>query len=168
MTPCCMPAAHHEQGTLYPCLHASNPECREDRDSGGLGQVARSVRHPYHRQERDSKGDRVPDETDASEVEHVVEEVDVSWLDDHVELDLTANGRVTANGEAADPPVSRGSSERAGDLASDHWRERAVLWRERAIAAELVAKMLQRNLDDLHATLEDLRREAKAVATAQE
>ncbi len=110
----------------------------------------------------------MPDETDASEVEEVVEEVDVSWLDDQVELDLTANGRVTANGEAADGPTSRVTSERASDLASDHWRERAVIWRERALAAELVAKMLQRNLDDLHATLEDLRREAKAVATAQE
>jgi hypothetical protein len=114
----------------------------------------------------------VPDETDASEVEEVieevVEEVDVSWLDDHVELDLTGNGRVIANGEPADGPASRVTSELATDLASDHWRERAVIWRERAIAAELVAKMLQRNLDDLHATLEDLRREAKAVATAQE
>ena len=110
----------------------------------------------------------MPDETDASEVEEVVEEVDVSWLDDHVELDLTANGPAVANGEAADGPTSRVTSERASDLESDHWRERAVIWRERAQAAELVAKMLQRNLDDLHATLEDLRREAKAVATAQE
>ena len=110
----------------------------------------------------------MPDETDASEVEEAVEEVDVSWLDDQVELDLTGNGRVTANGEAAGQLPSRVTSERAGDLESDHWRERAVIWRERTIAAELVAKMLQRNLDDLHATLEDLRREAKAVATAQE
>jgi len=106
----------------------------------------------------------VPDETSASEHE----EVDVSWLDEHVALDLTENGRVAGNGEVPDEPFSRATSARADDLASDHWRQRAVIWRERAQAAELVAKMLQRNLDDLHATLEDLRREAKAVATAHE
>ena len=32
-----------------------------------------------------------------------------------------------------------------------------MLWRERALAAELVSRMLQRNLDDLRANLEDLR-----------
>ena len=75
---------------------------------------------------------------------------------------------MTANGEAEAAPPTGVTSERASELASDHWRERAVIWRERALAAELVAKVLQRNLNDLHATLEDLRREAKAVATAQE
>ena len=114
--------------------------------------------------ERHSRGDRVPDETSASEQE----QVDVSWLDDHVHLDLTENGQAAGNGEVRDGPSSRVTSARANDLASDHWRERAVIWRERAQAAELVAKMLQRNLDDLHATIEDLRREAKAVATAHE
>jgi len=106
----------------------------------------------------------VPDETSASEIE----EVDVTWLDDHVELDLTGDGRATPNGEAGAAPTTGATSERANELANDHWRERAVLWRERALAAELVAKMLQRNLDDLRANLDDLRREAKAVAAAQE
>ena len=109
----------------------------------------------------------VPDETSASEVEEAVEEV-VAWLDEQVALHLTGNGLVTANGEAEVAPPTCATSERASELASDHWRERAVIWRERALAAELVAKVLQRNLNDLHATLEDLRREAKAVATAQE
>ena len=102
------------------------------------------------------------DETSASEVE------DVSWIDEHVELDLTGNRPAESNGATAGESNAGPSSERGSELASDHWRERAVLWRERAIAAELVAKMLQRNLDDLHASLEDLRREAKAVATAKQ
>jgi len=56
----------------------------------------------------------------------------------------------------------------AAQLESDHWRERAVLWRERALAAELVVKMLQRNLDDLRGNLADLRREAEQWARPQE
>jgi hypothetical protein len=108
----------------------------------------------------------VPDETDAPEVKEA--ESEVSWLDEHVELDLTGHGPAHANGGAAEAPRTGATSERAGELEGDHWRERAVIWRERALAAELVAKMLQRNLDDLRANLEDLRREAKAVAAAQE
>jgi hypothetical protein len=99
----------------------------------------------------------VADEISAPEVD----DVDVSWLDQHAELEFAGNGRANA-------PAASETSARASELASDHWRERAVIWRERAIAAELVAKMLQRNLDDLRANLEDLRREAKAVATAHQ
>ena len=40
------------------------------------------------------------------------------------------------------------------------------MWRERAMAAELVAKMLQRNLDDLRANVEDLRRKVEAATAA--
>jgi hypothetical protein len=57
-------------------------------------------------------------------------------------------------GPAGDAPRAAPRSVEA-DL--DHWRERAVLWRERALAAELVSRMLQRNLDDLRANLDDLR-----------
>ena len=103
------------------------------------------------------------DETGASEAEG-----EVAWLDEQVELHVTGNGRVAANGEADAAPTAGVTSERASELASDHWRERAVVWRERALAAELVAKVLQRNLNDLHATLEDLRREARAMTAAQE
>ena len=95
---------------------------------------------------------QVFDETGASEAEG-----EVAWLDEQVELHVTGNGRVAANGEADAAPTAGVTSERASELASDHWRERAVVWRERALAAELVAKVLQRNLNDLHATLEDLR-----------
>ena len=72
------------------------------------------------------------------------------------------------NGDSpAAPPddqVVAPSSDRAVELESEHWRECAVLWRERAMAAELVAKMLQRNLDDLRANLEDLRVKVEAAA----
>jgi hypothetical protein len=71
------------------------------------------------------------------------------------------NGDAPANSGGHAP-----ASDRAGELESEHWRERAVVWRERALAAELVSRMLQRNLDDLRASLEDLRREAQAVAAA--
>src|SRR3954469_18843550 len=104
----------------------------------------------------------VPDDTGASEAEG-----DVAW-DEQVELHLSGNGRLAANGEADAASTVGETSQRASELASDHWRERAVIWRERTLAAELLAKVLQRNLNDLHATVEDLRREARAVAAAQE
>ena len=104
------------------------------------------------------------DESGASEVEAT----NFAWLDEHVELDLTQNGRAEASGDVGGAPIAGETSERASELANDHWRERAVIWRERAIAAELVAKLLQRSVDDLRANLEDLRREAKAVAAAQQ
>jgi hypothetical protein len=84
-----------------------------------------------------------------------VDDVDVS--SDADDLDLSG-------AEAAE----NGRSERAAELSNDHWRERAIVWRERALAAELVSRMLQRNLDDLRANLDDLRREAEAVRDAQQ
>lgn len=39
----------------------------------------------------------------------------------------------------------------------DKWRERAVIWRERAMAADVVAKELRAHMADLQANLEDVR-----------
>jgi hypothetical protein len=68
-------------------------------------------------------------------------------------IDLTAQELVDTNGRVliSDDRITKLEADR------DHWRERAVVWHERAVAAELVVKMLQRNLDDLRANLDDLR-----------
>jgi hypothetical protein len=87
------------------------------------------------------------------------------------ELDLAAHELAETNGVLAAAPADRDrtpSSERGATLESEHWRERAIVWRERAMGAELVAKMLQRNLDDLRANLEDLRRKIDAAAADAE
>jgi hypothetical protein len=115
-------------------------------------------------------------ENGSREAAHVAPEPDVPSAPDEsdavvgesLELDLAGHAlaEFPSDPPAAAPddqPVTP-ASERAAELASDHWRERAVVWRERAMAAELVAKMLQRNLDDLRANLEDLRLKVEAAA----
>jgi hypothetical protein len=88
-----------------------------------------------------------------------------------VELDVATDGPAETTGEA--PIVPAGdeprtpASDRAVGLESEHWRERAIVWRERAMGAELVAKMVQRNLDDLRANLEDLRARLEVFAAAE-
>jgi hypothetical protein len=39
----------------------------------------------------------------------------------------------------------------------DHWRERAVVWRERAMGADMLVKTLNAHMSDLRINLEDLR-----------
>jgi hypothetical protein len=86
-------------------------------------------------------------------------------------LDAAAGEPAGTTGEA--PIVPAGdelrtpSSDRAVELESEHWRERAIVWRERAMGAELVAKMVQRNLDDLRANLEDLRARLEVFAATE-
>ena len=77
-----------------------------------------------------------------------------------------AEASADAPGASADDQPMAPSSDRAVELESEHWRERAIVWRERAMGAELVAKMLQRNLDDLRANLDDLRLKVEAAAAA--
>jgi hypothetical protein len=87
--------------------------------------------------------------------------------DDSPELDLAGQELAELGGAPAATPDDEDllgpSSDRAAELVTDHWRERAIVWRERAMGAELVAKMLQRNLDDLRANLEDLRLKVEAA-----
>jgi hypothetical protein len=80
-----------------------------------------------------------------------------------VQLDLATQDPSAFNGDSPAAP----SSDRGAELESEHWRERAIVWRERAMAAELVAKMLQRHLDDVRANLEDLRRKVDAAEVAE-
>ena len=91
-------------------------------------------------------------------------------VDGGLELDLAAQELAEASADApgasADDQPMAPSSDRAVELESEHWRERAIVWRERAMGAELVAKMLQRNLDDLRANVEDLRLKVEAAAAA--
>lgn len=102
------------------------------------------------------------DESTTPEVEPELERAELSWFAEHVELNLTGRGRPESSARSGHEPSAAGSSsDRAAQLECDHWRERAVLWRERALAAELVVKMLQRNLDDLRANLEDLRNDSR-------
>jgi hypothetical protein len=82
-------------------------------------------------------------------------------VDGGPELDIAAQELTETSGQAPGA-----SSDRAVELESEHWRERAIVWRERAMGAELVAKMLQRNLDDLRANLDDLRLKVEAAAAA--
>jgi hypothetical protein len=107
----------------------------------------------------------MPDESNASEdvAADNPDDQSITWapmvLSESLEVD-PAEESADTNGETPAVP----SSDRAAELASDHWRERAIVWRERAMAAELVAKMLQRNLDDVRANLEDLRVKLEADA----
>jgi hypothetical protein len=118
----------------------------------------------------------VADESTTPEVKWEVEpelhsEVAAASLglfDEHVNLDLTGHHPDPNGVPTPEPPEPAATSDRGTQLESDHWRERAVLWRERALAAELVVKMLQRNLDDLRANVEDLRVEQRELAKRQE
>ena len=83
--------------------------------------------------------------------------------------DLASQEQADSNGDSPDASpddqiVAPSSDRAAEELESEHGLgdERAVVWRARAMAAELVAKMLQRNLDDLRANVEDLRRKVEA------
>jgi hypothetical protein len=45
----------------------------------------------------------------------------------------------------------------------DMWRERAVVWRERAIGADMLVKALNEHMSDLQVNLDDLRVAMRAL-----
>src|SRR5947209_7435858 len=64
----------------------------------------------------------------------------------------------TAGDTALDAaPDARDGEELDVEAERDKWRERAVIWRERALAAELIAKELGAHVNDLKDNLEDVR-----------
>ncbi len=78
-------------------------------------------------------------------------------------LDLVPEDGVTAtlpDGSLALPGLAAGSVDRDTpdvEAERDKWRERAVIWRERALAAELIAKQQGAHLNDVKENLEDIR-----------
>jgi hypothetical protein len=77
-------------------------------------------------------------------------------------LDLVPEDGVTAplpDGSLALPGLAAGSVDGDASLETerDKWRERAVIWRERALAAELIAQQQGAHLDDVKENLEDIR-----------
>jgi hypothetical protein len=55
------------------------------------------------------------------------------------------------------PPDAPGAETPDVEAERDKWRERAVVWRERALASELIAKELGAHLNDVKENLEDVR-----------
>jgi hypothetical protein len=78
-------------------------------------------------------------------------------------LDLVSEAGATAplpDGSLALPGLAAGSVDRDTpdvEAERDKWRERAVIWRERALAAELIAKQQGAHLNDVKENLEDIR-----------
>jgi hypothetical protein len=63
------------------------------------------------------------------------------------------------NGTVAAPELAPSTSELISSLQADRdlWRERAVVWRERAMGADMLVKTLNAHMSDLQVNLEDLR-----------
>ena len=73
------------------------------------------------------------------------------------------------NAAAVTPAPSRDGLEPQPDLDAerDRWRERAIVWRERALAAEVVAKEMGAHLADVKENLEDVRVAMRALTEQQ-
>jgi hypothetical protein len=66
---------------------------------------------------------------------------------------------VNGTGSALAPELAPTTSELISSLEADRdlWRERAVVWRERAMGADMLIKTLNGHMSDLKINLDDLR-----------
>ena len=66
---------------------------------------------------------------------------------------------VTTTDLASTTELAPSTSELIASLEADRdlWRERAVVWRERAMGADMLVKTLNAHMSDLQINLEDLR-----------
>jgi hypothetical protein len=86
---------------------------------------------------------------------------------DDVEGDAPPPGTIVAT--QAGTEVAPSTAELIASLEADRdrWRERAVVWRERAMGADLLVKTLNAHMSDLQVNLEDLRAAMRMLGNAR-
>jgi hypothetical protein len=122
------------------------------------------VSETLHRIVRDKLGaDSAPRETEPAPVETPpTENAPLEWRHPPAGAD-DGGGAVTPA-----PSAEGGEPEPDLEAERDKWRERAIVWRERALAADVVAKELGAHLADVRENLADVRIAMRALTELTE